>query len=178
MSDKTNDEKLRILKERLAQIKEKDETASAIEVNTESKIELSNTELKTSDRKIKPILFKLFIFSFCIAFGVKYIYNSLAESNEQDNTKEIKVVKETLAYSLDMIGDNIAIISTLEDESTAKAMVNDLKVKGFEANYFYLPNKSNSTKKVYKVYIGPFENQEETNQWVENIEDDFEIIPL
>jgi len=119
----------------------------------------------------------VFVFSFCIAFGVKYAFNSISKSKE-DNTKEIELVKETLAYNLDIIGDNIAIISTLEDESTAKAMVNDLKVKGFKANYFYLPNKSNSIKKVYKVYIGPFENEKETNQWVENIDVDFEIISL
>jgi hypothetical protein len=178
MSDKTNDEKLRILQERLAQIKEKGKAASATRDNKENKAEISTTEVKNTNRKIKPILlFKVFVFSFCIAFGVKYAFNSISKSKE-DNTKEIELVKETLAYNLDIIGDNIAIISTLEDESTAKAMVNDLKVKGFKANYFYLPNKSNSIKKVYKVYIGPFENEKETNQWVENIDVDFEIISL
>ena len=56
--------------------------------------------------------------------------------------------------------------------------MNNLNIKGFKADYFYLPNKSNSTKEVYKVFIGPYENKEETNQWVENIESEFNIITL
>ena len=57
-------------------------------------------------------------------------------------------------------------------------MVNDLKVKGFQADYFYLPNKSNSTEKVYQVFIGPYENEEETKQWTKNLQIDFKIISL
>ena len=41
-----------------------------------------------------------------------------------------------------------------------------------------IPNKSNNTEKSFKVFIGPYEHEEETNQWVENLEMDFEIIPL
>ena len=52
------------------------------------------------------------------------------------------------------------------------------KLKGYKANYFYLPNKSNSTEKVYKVFIGPYEHIEETNQWIKNLEGEIEIISL
>ena len=57
-------------------------------------------------------------------------------------------------------------------------MVNDLKVKGYKCDYFFLPEKSNSKEEVYKVFIGPYENEEETNQWTKNLEVDFEIIKL
>ena len=56
--------------------------------------------------------------------------------------------------------------------------MNDLQIRGFKANYFYLPENSNSLEKVYKVFVGPFENQEETNQWTENIESEFNIVAL
>ena len=57
-------------------------------------------------------------------------------------------------------------------------MVNDLSLKGFKCNYFFLPNKSNSTKEVYKVFIGPYESLEEVNQWKENVNGEVEILDL
>ena len=57
-------------------------------------------------------------------------------------------------------------------------MVNDLKVKGYKCNYFYLPEKSNLSDEVYQVFIGPYENEEETNQWANNLEEEFNIITL
>jgi hypothetical protein len=57
-------------------------------------------------------------------------------------------------------------------------MVKDLTMKGYKCDYFFLPEKSNSKKEIYKVFIGPYENAEETNQWVKNLEVEFEIIKL
>ena len=79
---------------------------------------------------------------------------------------------------LELRQDNIVIIGTFETKDSARVTVNNLNVKGFKADYFYLPNKSNSAKEVYKVFIGPYENEEETNQWVENLRVDFEIVTL
>ena len=76
-----------------------------------------------------------------------------------------------------MPGENIAITGSFKNKRSAKAMVNDLKVKGFKCNYFFLPKKSNSKEKIYKVFIGPYENEEETNQWTKNLED-AEIVKL
>ena len=86
-----------------------------------------------------------------------------------------------LEYKFNLIGNNIAIINTqnsITDEGSAKAMVNDLKVKGFKCNYFYLPENSNLTDEVYQVYIGPYQNEKETNQWAKNLEAEFNIITL
>ena len=83
-----------------------------------------------------------------------------------------------LEYDLDMPGENIVITASFEEEFLAKAMVNDLKVKFPKCDYFLLPDKSNSKEEVYKVFIGPYDTEEETNQWTKNLELDFEIIKL
>ncbi|MEC9209778.1 MAG: SPOR domain-containing protein [Bacteroidota bacterium] len=189
MSDKTNDEKLRILQERLAQIKQKKDTPSTPRQAEEKETEVTTSEIEDPQKGKTPISFKwltYIIIIIGIGYGAFYAYKNeikLIDSNslksEKTDIKEIDVAEKTLKYNLNFEGqDNIAIAGTFEDENAAKAMVNDLKVKGFKTDYFYLPNKSNSTKKLYKVFIGPYENKEETNQWVENLEVDFEIISL
>ena len=186
MSDKTNDEKLKILQERLAQIKGKQNTASDKIDNIESEIEVNTTEEEATHKVRKPMLFKLFkvfILSFFIAFGVKYAYNNIDSNSfftELTSSEEAKeeVTSTNLEYTLDLEGKNIAIINSFKDESSAKAMANNLAVKGFKCDYFFLPNKSNSTEKVYKVFIGPYESLEEVNQWKENVNGEVEILNL
>ena len=185
MSDKTNDEKLRILQERLAQIKQKKNISSATKENINKEIEVATPKMESPHKEKDPMSFKwlkYFILSSCIVFGASYAYYNNINFNSllsgKIDKKEIDVVERTLEYNLDLKGDNIVITATFEDESSAKAMANDLKVKGFKADYFYLPYKSNSSKEVYKVFIGPYEHEQEANQWVENLEREFEIIPL
>ena len=184
MSDKTNDEKLRILQERLAQIKQKKNISSATRENINKEIEVPTPKMESPYKEKDPMSFKwlkYFILSFCIVFGASYAYNNIDFNSllsDKIDKKEIDVVERTLEYNLDLKGDNIVITATFEDESSAKAMMNDLKTKGFKSDYFYLPNKSNSTEEVYKVFIGPYEHEEETNQWAENLKVEFEIITL
>tara|TARA_B100000902_G_C27098149_1_gene807361 strand:- start:289 stop:852 length:564 start_codon:yes stop_codon:yes gene_type:complete len=187
MSDKTNDEKIRILQERLAQIKGKQDTASARRKLQEEVIEVDPAKNEIQQKEKSSILFKWLLYIFIIiwiVYGGLYAYNNIdfntLKSDKTDTTKidEIKDVKEPLRYNLDLTGDNIAIINSVEDESSAKAMVNDLSVKGFKCNYFFLPNKSNSTEEVYKIFIGPYESLEEVNQWKENINGEVEILNL
>ena len=186
MSDKTNDEKLRILQERLAQIKGKQDTVSTPLDTIESETRVKKSEVETSQKIRKPKLFKLlkvFIFSACIAFGAKYAYNNINANSfafEQTSSKEVKDEKNSnkLEYNLNLEGNNIAIVYSFEDESSAKAMVNNLSVKGFKCDYFFLPNKSNSTEEVYKIFIGPYESLEEVNQWKKNVTGEVEILNL
>ena len=116
-----------------------------------------------------------------IFYGYKNIdFNSLAPNFLEEETSE-KLASNQLEYKFNLIGNNIAIINTqnsITDEGSAKAMVNDLKVKGFKCNYFYLPENSNLTDEVYHVFIGPYENEKETNQWAKNLEAEFSIITL
>ena len=184
MSDKTNDEKLRILQERLAQIKQKKDTPSTPRQSEEKKTEITASEIEATQKERTPILLKWLIYIasiIWIIYGALYAYNNIDFSSlisGEPDTKKIDLVEKRIEYSLNINGDNIAIVSTFEDEGSAKAMVNNLKIKGFKADYFYLPNKSNSTEEVYKVFIGPYENEKETNQWTENIESETEIIKL
>ena len=174
MSNRTNDEKRRILKERLAQIKEKHKR--------KVEIEIANPEVKVAT--IEPKASNLSWIKYIgliggVAFGLFYVYNNIDFANTFASDEEIEETKEfVLEYDLNITGEKIAITASFEDESSAKAMVNDLKVKGYKCDYFFLPEKSNSEEEVYTVFIGPYETEEEINQWTKNLEVDFEIIKL
>lgn len=188
MSDKTNEEKLRILHDRLNHIKQKQESAASPKEKTETIIDNSSIDIETSYVKRRSTLFALlkYVAIVICTYLVFYAYNNinLSSSKLEETTISIDEVNEinqdsfSLEYEFKLKGDKIVIISTFDDENSAKAMTNDLAVKGFKADYFFLPNKSNSNEEVYKVFIGPYEHEEETNQWVKNLDVDFEIISL
>ena len=184
MSEKTNDEKLRILQERLAQIKEKRENTvtpkQPQEESNEATTEEHNLPQQTNTLNSFKWLKYIAIIGIC-GYGIFYAYNSINLNkieSEETNITKADAIEAPLKYDLELTGDNIVIIGTFETKDSAKVTVNNLNIKGFKADYFYLPNKSNSTKEVYKVFIGPYENKEETNQWLENIESEFNIITL
>ena len=183
MSDRTNDEKLRILKERLSQIKEKNETT----VPQETVVEIETPKEYIPQEERTPMSFswaKYIVIIGALGYGSFYTYNNIDFSNIFAAENTIEKTKEfVLEYNLNFPGEeeevkNIGITASFEEEFLAKAMVNDLKVKGYKCDYFFLPNKSNSKEKVYKVFIGPYETEEEINQWTKNLEGDFEIIKL
>ena len=180
MSDKTNDEKLRILQERLAQIKQKSETPAPQEVV----VEIETPKESIPQKKRTPRSFswvKYVVIIGALGYGLFYTYNTyyLSSDKGMEETQEF-----VLEYNLNFPGEdeevkNIAITASFEDESSAKAMANDLKVKGYKCDYFFLPEKSNSKEEVYKVFIGPYETEEEINQWAKTIEkQNIEIVKL
>ncbi len=180
MSDKSNDEKLRILKERLAQIKQKQDTPSPQTQQREEVIEIAIPETEIPKKEKKPISLgwlKYAVIIGGVGCGAFYAYTNFdfSSSEEEEVSKNIVEKEVILKYNLNLKGDNIAITSIFEDENSAKAMVNDLKVKGFKCDYFFLPNKSNSNEEVYNVFIGPYENKEETQQWIDNLDVENEI---
>ena len=188
MSDTKNDEKLRILQERLAQIKQKQDTHVSISQQKEAVIEVATPKNEAQKKERKPLnlsWIKNALIVGSVAYGIFYGYtninfNSLVPSFLEDETSE-ELTSNQLEYKFNLIGNNIAIINTknsITDEGSAKALVNDLKVKGFKCNYFYLPENSNLTDEVYQVFIGPYENEKETNQWAKNLEAEFNIITL
>lgn len=188
MSDTKNDEKLRILQERLAQIKQKQDTPESIRQQKETVIEVATPKNEAPKKERKPLnlsWIKKAVIVGSVAYGIFYGYtninfNSLVPSFLEEETSE-ELASNQLEYKFNLIGNNIAIINTqnsITDEGSAKAMVNDLKVKGFKCNYFYLPENSNLTDEVYQVFIGPYENEKETNQWAKNLEAEFNIITL
>ena len=183
MSDRTNDEKLRILQERLAQIKQKQDTTVIKNQQRESVIKIATSEDETQKREKNSLnlsWIKKSIIIGSVAYGIFYGYtnfNSLVSSFSLEKNSEESSPTE-LKYELNLKGNNIAIIRSFEDESSAKALVNDLKVKGFKTDYFFLPRESNSTKEVYQVFIGPYENEDETSQWIQNIDGKVAVLNL
>ena len=184
MNNNTNEEKLRILQERLTQIKQKEKAVITTPKNKEKEeIQIISDNIDVNQKEKKPMSFRFlkYIAFMIVGYAIFYSYNNISSSKLEKNSAKIDSGNETktpLKYSLDLIGNNIATIATFEDEGSAKALVNDLKIKGFKCSYFYLPNQSNSTEEVYRVFIGPYENIEETNQWGENLKVDFDIIQL
>ena len=199
MQNKTNDERLKILQERLAQLKKKDDNPVAPTINKISIQEtthnqqpensIKNEEPKWGLEEKKPKSFRWIMYVIIIALiafvttqeAWKWDFSEIL-GYKNNSTKEVEITipedNFVLTYNLDMEGDNIAITASLIDESSAKALVNDLIIKGFQSDYFFLPNKSNSTEEVYKVFIGPYENLQETNQWCKNIKEEFNIVNL
>ena len=188
MSDTKNDEKLRILQERLAQIKQKQDTPVPPRQQREAVIEIPTPKNEAPKKESKPMNLswvKRTVIVGSVAYGIFYGYtnidfNSLVPNFSEEETS-VELASSQLEYKFNLIGNNIAIISTensITDEGSAKAMVNDLKVKGYKCNYFYLPENSNLSDEVYQVFIGPYENEEETNQWAKNLEAEYNIITL
>ena len=175
MSDRTNDEKLRILQERLAQIKQKNETPVPPRFQREEVIEVSTPEVPTKEKKPLDLSWvKKAVIVGSVAFGIFYGYKNIDFNSLVPDFSSEEIAEENtstqLKYNFEIEGGQLAIIGSFEEEGSAKAMVNDLVVKGFKADYFFLPNTSNSTEQVYKVFIGPYENEEESNQWIENLD--------
>ena len=78
MSDRTNDEKLRILQERLSQIKEKRE--NQMPISREEVIEVAAPQTETRQKEKTPISFrwlKYVVIIGALGYGSFYIYNNI-----------------------------------------------------------------------------------------------------
>jgi len=178
MSDKSNDEKLRVLQERLAQIKQKQDTSVPPRQQREDVVEIATPDIEIPKKESNPISLgwlKYVIILGGVGYGAFYTYTNFDLSSSEELAENIVKKEDSIKYKLNLKGNNIAITATFEEENSAKAMVNDLKVKGFKCDYFFLPNESNGTAEVFKVFIGPYENEEESQQWIDNLDVENEI---
>lgn len=193
MSNKSNEERLRILQERLNQIREK-QNSKTTKIKEETKVveepihkNISKEELTPKNNPIKKKL-PLLVLLAMLTFIALYIYKdsdinieTITKDIKQETIKEeIKIDKEeTLKYTLNFgEAKHIILLNNFEDESTAKALVNDKKINGYKADYFFLPDSSNSNEKLYQVYIGPFLTIQEANQWANTLEENYTTISL
>lgn len=185
-----NEEKLKILQERLRQIKEKDENVKSSKntFNNNSGNEniynnsSEKSSIKTSKSKSYLLISLLFVFAlaFIISknFDTKFDFEKNINKNEnivnddvkQEKNNEIQVEKE---YYLNKLISNtkgeIAIVLNLNSEEEAINKKNELISKGFKANYFFSSNYSNTSDETYEILIGPYETVNELNQWLTNI---------
>jgi len=182
MSDKTNEEKLRILQERLTTIRQKETTRQEAKDEQNKPVapvfeeDLVSQEKKSSEEKGNFSFFKYFIIFFvlaCIGYGVSTIdwknfkISELFSSGETDTP----VVEKETTYYLSEFNVNgekgfIVLLNSYKNESVAQANIQDIKLKGYEdCGLFYLPGVSDSKEEIYQTFVGPFSNQEEANQW-------------
>ena len=181
--------KIKILHDRLAEIKVKHDNSNNIDEEKVSKKTSTSDEdelIIEKDNKKSTSLFKILSIFIILSFGGLYIYN-LNEKNPDKLNKSQKISKKqnnsevisddtTLTYKLKIEGyrtiagydsitpKNIIITSEYFEESDAKAKVNDFVSQSLPASYFYLPEHSNSKREIYQVYIGPYESKEQAKQ--------------
>jgi cytoskeletal protein RodZ len=197
-----NEQRLRILQERLGQIKAKKETRHDKQPKADSippyptynpkatessdvdiDLPVQNEKKKTTNFLSKSIfiLIILIILGLIIvsAFYFKDLVNyNLTKQAEEVNTVEIKKTT-TLQYSLDFgEAKHLIIIGDFEDKSLAESLVEQKNNEGYSANYFFLPSVSNSEEQIYKVYLGPFFSASQAKQWASTLEGKSEILNL
>ena len=184
MTDKTNDEKLKILRDRLAQIQDKSTNENSLsdrkDLNLEKDINNSienSLEITKNKKNNKTVIYIILFFLVGLSTFFYFLENKTADIIEKTDFVT-EVVEKEIIYSIKYKGNNIAVISKFLEESSAKAEVNNLITKGFKADYVFLPEISNSLRKEYQVFIGPYETIEETNQWIKNIDKEISIINI
>jgi len=197
-----NEQRLRILQERLGQIKNKQEARQeqpprventtayptynpkATQSSDEDVIPAEEEKEKKSSGFPSKTFIRLLIFGFLVGGGyylyTNFDFNSLLPEKSKISEQIIpEDVVAPLQYSLDFgAAKYIVILSSFEEESLAKTLVEEKITEGYVANYFFLPSVSNSNEQVYRVYLGPFYSQSEAKQWAETLEIESEILNL
>jgi len=185
MSDKTNEEKLRILQERLAQIQNKQEVPTPT-ISTEQVAQTTQPKEEIAKVKRKPIALRWmkYVILFSIAaYSGFYIYNNVDFATiiaDFTTKKSAEEVEAPLTYTFNFDdATHIIILGSFDDERDAKVMVKEKRVQGYTTDYFFMPAVSNTDNEVYKVYTGPYYSTEETNQWAHSLEEGtFEVLEL
>ena len=186
-----NEEKLKILQERLRQIKEKDENISSSNniINQSSTHKNIGNDIseKSSPKssKSKIYIFISFLLVFALAFvisktydNIKFDFNVIFDKNDNVVNNEVKEEKDSdiqieKKYDIDKFTDivkgEIAVVLNLSSEEEAINTKNELISKGFKARYFFSSDYSNISDESYEILIGPYETENELNQWLNNI---------
>ena len=201
MSDNTNEEKLRILQERLAQIQKKKEAkleekgekskpvAPVFEEDLVNQEEIDPIAKTPREPRNKPNLLKYLIILFVVCLCGYSIFefvdfNSILNSEESVEKiieEEEEEEEEIKYYKSEFNGNFIIILNTFDKQELSNAEVQNLLNEGYSCDVFYLPGVSNSKEKIFQTYIGPFNKLEEANQYLnssEGIEKSGEIISL
>jgi len=193
MSEKTNEEKLKILQERLATIQhKKDKNKKKSGFSTEKKdsgfsteknkpvapifkqelVEKSPVQPSIQEPKEKTNSLKYFIIFFIIAllgYGGFEAYNSInfvelfSSETEEVTTDKIK---EITYHKSEFIGNYLIILNSFEDFTIANAEVLHYKSEGYKCDVFQLSGVSDSEEEIFQTYIGPFNKLEEANQYL------------
>ena len=191
MEHNDNEQRLRILQERLGQIKNKQEARQKqqpIAEDTAPYPAYNPKATQNSDEDILPTteeikvkkstgfatktFVRLLILGILVGGGV-YLYtnfdfNSLLPEKSAISDQIIpENIEAPLQYSFNFgeLANYLVIIASFEDENSAIELMNKKKAEGYKSNYFFLPSVSNSVKQVYKVYLGPYLDKTQAKQW-------------
>jgi len=195
MNDKTNEEKLRILQERLASIQQKKEIHQEEKIQQNKPVAPVFEEELVNISNIDPIektpkqpgkksgCFKYFIISFILFFiillvgGGFYAYKSgyfdsfFTSSNPIETEKNITYYKS----SFDESGNFIIVLNTFEEKELANAEAQSLTEEGYNCEVLQLSGVSNSKREVYQTYISsgnkegkpiPFNKENEASHYL------------
>lgn len=197
MSDNTNEEKLRILQERLAQIQQKKEVKQEEKIENSKPVAPVFEEDLVNQEEIDPIAktprepknktnrlkYLIILFVVCLLgySAFEFVdFNSILASEEYG--EEIMGEEEEIKYYKDEFNGNfIIILKTFDKQELANAEIQNLVNEGYSCDVFYLPGVSNSKEKIFQTYIGPFNKLEEANQYLnssEEIQNSGKIISL
>ncbi len=185
MSKTKNEERLEIVNKRLAEINDKDvfPKKEKIEETIIHEPPVNSTSPNNSSKKIKTYLLRI---SFVVIafFVLKFITDSDiidAKSSIKKDKENVEVEVEVnvpakekiLKYSFSFNQDEHIIIFgkyQTEEETLKEKEIFSNKFVEFPVNHFYLPNNSNSTEKVYQLYLGPIKGKANAKQWSKLIE--------
>lgn len=190
MSNKTNEEKLRILQERLATIQKKKDTEKQVEVEKTQPVSPVFKEELVNQPEIEPIsktprkprnnngTFKYFIIFFVIALvgyaSTQFIdFNSLFSSDE--TTEENETVTDIIYNKSSFNGNYLIILNSFEDQNVANAESQKYITDGYNCEVLQLSGVSNSEEEIFQTYIGPFNKLEEANQFLNSTKEVSEI---
>ena len=195
MSKSNNEERRDIVNKRLSEINDKivnpnkktiSETPSENiqeQINDNPK---NSNKLKTYLLRISIVLIVFFVLK-SINFG-DLISSSFNKISSNDETKiEVKVdipanksnEKVELKYNFNFEGGKSIIIfgdyqtEALAIEAKDKFAQNFVE---FPLTYFFLPNKSNSKKEIYQLYLGPIDGESKAKQWSKLIGEKNQVI--
>lgn len=201
MSDNTNEEKLRILQERLAQIQQKKEVKQKEKIENSKPIAPVFEEDLVNQEEIDPIAktpreprnksnglkYLIILFVFCLlGYSVAYLIlpqqvNGIFDFNAiLDSEEDVEEIMAIEYYKSEFNGNFIIILKNFDKQELANAEVQNL-VNDYNCDVFYLPAVSNSKEKIFQTYLGPFNKLEEANQYLnssEGIQNSGKIINL
>tara|TARA_X000000368_G_C23015528_1_gene705536 strand:+ start:735 stop:1331 length:597 start_codon:yes stop_codon:yes gene_type:complete len=197
MSDNTNEEKLRILQERLAQIQQKKEVKQKEKIENSKPVAPVFEEDLVNQEEIDPIAktpreprnkpnglkYLIILFVVCLLgySAFEFVDFKSILSSEESVEEIMEEDEEIKYYKSDFNGNYIILLKTFDKQELANAEVQNWVNEGYSSDVFYLPGVSNSKEKIFQTYIGPFNKLEEANQYLnssEGIQNSGKIISL
>ena len=190
MSDKTNEEKLRILQERLASIQQKKEIQQEEKIQQNKPVAPVFEEELVNHPNIDPIAktprqprnnsaglkyFIIFFIIFLVGYGGFFAYNnidfnSFFTSFTSDNPIEIETKENIIYKKSNFNGNFIIVLNTFDEKELANAEAQSLTEKGYNCDVLQLSGVSNSEKEIFQTFIGPFNKEGEANQYLNSTE--------